>query len=728
MKKIVFNFLFLLPTFFFASTAVAQKHGQARLDSLVAESTKMKEDSNGVMLAHALSKAYNEVNPAAQLLWASKEIAIGEKMHWKKAIASGSLEVGNYQLTTGNYPNAIDYFLKALGLFEGLNETANINIVYINLCLTYQRLFRYEKAEEYGLKALASLEKKDPGNLLTILLLNLGNVYELRGKHDEAIVYFTRGLKLAQATGNKSLISNYTINLAAVMANTGHYAQALPYLYQALGVARESGSIQGTAYVLGNIGGVYVLMESDTTAVLPDSLRLPGKHAILQKAMPFLQESIDLCRNNNFKNPLPNYYQDQAKCYAMLGNYEGAYHAIRYYSDIKDTLLNLENKQTIKNLEDKRTIELGEKQLKITGLELSAQKERAAAAAVQQQQQLKLRQSALDLSNQQLSLTQKEKQIQSLDFEQQQGEYTRVQRDKDNRLKLAAQQAQIQQLEIQNSHRARIAFIAGLLLLAVVAGIVLRQSRLRKKANDELAILNARLDANNTQLTTTNRQLDEANRIKARFFGILSHDLRAPIGNLATFLRLQKEAPELLGKEERAIYQQQLATNADNLLSVMEDLLLWSKGQMNNFKPQIRSIHILTLFHDIQKLIPQGIATEVAFENPDNIDVATDENFLKTIMRNLTGNALKALAHTPDGKITWKAWAANGNKYLSISDNGPGLSKAQLETLFAESAVTSAGSGLGLHIIKDFTQMLGQQIEVKSEQGKGTTFIITMAA
>src|SRR5690606_27639201 len=98
-------------------------------------------------------------------------------------------------------------------------------------------------------------------------------------------------------------------------------------------------------------------------------------------------------------------------------------------------------------------------------------------------------------------------------------------------------------------------------------GILLyRQSRNRKK--------------NNLHLLSLNQQLDQANKVKARFFSILNHDLRRPVYNLIHFLQLQKESPELLDAGSKERIENQTLQSAENLLASMEDLLLWSKGQM----------------------------------------------------------------------------------------------------------------------------------------------------
>ncbi|MBS1782746.1 MAG: tetratricopeptide repeat-containing sensor histidine kinase [Bacteroidetes bacterium] len=277
--------------------------------------------------------------------------------------------------------------------------------------------------------------------------------------------------------------------------------------------------------------------------------------------------------------------------------------------------------------------------------------------------------------------------------------------------KIAKQEIALQKREIKAAKLQRTFLISGILILILTTALIIRQSRFRKKANQQLSI--------------RNQQLDEDNRIKARFFGILSHDLRAPIAKLATYLHLLKEMPSAMDEQTKKQHQQTIENAANNLLSVMEDLLLWSKGQMANFKPTIKSVQVLQLFDEVRKLVPEEINANIVFDAPGLLKMDTDENFLKTIMRNLTANALKAISNQPDGKVEWKAWEERGKQFLSVTDNGPGLTTEQVANLFSESSVTSSKGGLGLHIVRDFAQMLGQKIEVRSKVGEGTSFILS---
>lgn len=259
----------------------------------------------------------------------------------------------------------------------------------------------------------------------------------------------------------------------------------------------------------------------------------------------------------------------------------------------------------------------------------------------------------------------------------------------------------------------------GLVLLALVGGLLFYQGYVRKKNNHKLRRLNADLDEKN-------HALDKANKTNARFFALLNHDLRSPVYNLIHFLHLQKENPELLDAEMKKNIESKTIASAENLLQSMEDMLLWSKGQMENFKPQPVKIPVSACFEDLQKHFAAERNTAIHFEDPDALVVETDENYLKTIMRNLTGNAIKALQQTPQPTIGWKAWKEGQKIYLSITDNGPGADQEAFRALYDQSHVVGIKTGLGLHLIRDLAKAINCQISVESKKGKGTTILLQL--
>ncbi|MBF4492141.1 hypothetical protein IR010_06270 [Flavobacterium sp. MR2016-29] len=281
---------------------------------------------------------------------------------------------------------------------------------------------------------------------------------------------------------------------------------------------------------------------------------------------------------------------------------------------------------------------------------------------------------------------------------------------KGQEIKTLSTQNTIKNIQIEEAKKQRFFLIAGLILVGIIVLLLFMQSRNRKKTNQKLQLLN--------------QELDDANKTKARFFGILNHDLRSPVSNLIHFLHLQKENPELIDEATAQRMQTKVITGAENLLSSMEDILLWSKGQMENFKPNAHQFSVEGLFEETLKHFSNIENITLSFEDPEKIILNTDENYLKTIMRNLTGNAIKALDKTPNGKIIWKAWQKNNQIYLSITDNGPGGSQEKFKALYDDSEVIGIKSGLGLHLIRDLATAINCKIEVVSKPDLGTTFLI----
>lgn len=285
---------------------------------------------------------------------------------------------------------------------------------------------------------------------------------------------------------------------------------------------------------------------------------------------------------------------------------------------------------------------------------------------------------------------------------------------KGQEIKNLSTQNKLKNIQIADAQKQRVYLISGLILVGIILILLFKQSRNRKKTNEKLQLLN--------------QELDEANKIKARFFSILNHDLRSPVSNLIHFLHLQKESPELIDEATALRMQTKVITGAENLLSSMEDILLWSKGQMENFKPHFKEVSVAVVFEEMKNHFSGVENIVILFEDQNNMILNTDENYLKTIIRNLTGNAIKALEKTENGKIIWKAWQENNQIYLSITDNGIGGTQEKFKALYDDSEVIGIKSGLGLHLIRDLATAINCKIEVSSKPDSGTTFTIKVCS
>jgi len=269
-----------------------------------------------------------------------------------------------------------------------------------------------------------------------------------------------------------------------------------------------------------------------------------------------------------------------------------------------------------------------------------------------------------------------------------------------------------QKLHVQSQQRNILFLLLGVLILFIIGALFYRLSVVRKQKN--------------TELTRLNEQLDSANKLKAKFFAILTHDLRSPIVSLVNFLQLQKRDPKLLNDEQKADQEAKITKSALSLLEVMEVILLWSKGQMEHFEPEKTQVPVANLFSYLADFFSGIIVINFNYDADKDLTVYTDENYLKTIMHNLTQNSVNALNQTPNATINWKAWKENGHVKMAVTDNGPGMSAQTIKKFEENITVSSSKRGLGLHLVKDLAQTIGCKIQLTSNEGAGTSFLLTM--
>lgn len=265
-----------------------------------------------------------------------------------------------------------------------------------------------------------------------------------------------------------------------------------------------------------------------------------------------------------------------------------------------------------------------------------------------------------------------------------------------NRNKQEKIEAQSTQLAYARTQRYwLLAGIAAIGLIAILLLIIYRN----KKKNADL------LSKTNLKLAALNSELDEANKTKAKLFGIISHDLRSPISQIYQFLRIQQIAPDKLSAAEQKQLGNRISSATKSLLETMEDLLLWSKSQMNQFKPDFESVYLHEIVKEINSLLQLSLSEkQLSFEVniPEDATIFSDIGFLQTIIRNLLQNAIKA---APAGSSIVLSWQAN---LMTIKNEGGYFSQQQYLNAIASGDNTTSLNGLGLKLIAE----LSKQIDV----------------
>jgi signal transduction histidine kinase/CheY-like chemotaxis protein len=248
-----------------------------------------------------------------------------------------------------------------------------------------------------------------------------------------------------------------------------------------------------------------------------------------------------------------------------------------------------------------------------------------------------------------------------------------------------------------------------------------------------IAIENVRLF---DEIQDKSRQLAEASQHKSQFLANMSHELRTPLNAIIGVTEMLREDAEAAKQELEPL--DRVLGAARHLLALINDILDLSKIEAGRMELQLESFALAPLIAGVVKTI-EPLAAKNANEVTVHCDATigtlhADQMRLRQALLNLLSNANKFTDH---GTITIdaKQGQVDGSDWITIAvaDTGIGMTAEQMGRLFQEFSQTDAsttrkygGSGLGLAISKRFCQMMGGDITVESEPGRGSTFTIRL--
>ncbi|MCU7497391.1 MAG: PAS domain S-box protein [Ignavibacteria bacterium] len=253
--------------------------------------------------------------------------------------------------------------------------------------------------------------------------------------------------------------------------------------------------------------------------------------------------------------------------------------------------------------------------------------------------------------------------------------------------------------------------------------------------SEELRKSKEALEKNALELDALNKNLQEANASKDKFFSIVAHDLRSPFSALLGFTEYLSGNIDELEKDEIKDFSFRVHTSLKRIFRLVDNLLQWSTLQSGRMKFTPVSFclnHLIREVLDIYQVNAARKRVNLNFEFDGDYDVFADKNMADTVIRNLLSNALKFTY--PDGRVTISVHDdAEENIIVAVSDTGTGISQEDISKLFRiEENVSKVGTdkekgtGLGLILVKDFVERNGGKIWVESEPGQGSTFKFTL--
>lgn len=249
----------------------------------------------------------------------------------------------------------------------------------------------------------------------------------------------------------------------------------------------------------------------------------------------------------------------------------------------------------------------------------------------------------------------------------------------------------------------------------------------KRTANLELAL--SHLASSQAELKEALEKEKELNEIKSRFVSMASHEFRTPLSAILSSAALIAKYPNTDDQPRREKHVGKIRESVIHLNELLEDTL--SLGRIEEGKVHVHpekislSAFALETADEVQGLLKPGQMLQ-----PDvqaNLEVISDKRLLKHIFVNLLTNAIK---FSPAGTaIGWKLREENGRILAEVADQGMGIPEEDKAYLFssffrARNVTNIQGTGLGLHIVKRYVDMLHGEIGVESELNRGTTISI----
>lgn len=654
---------------------VAKAPSQSAVDSLKQVYQHAPELQKPEVLLELAQKLKSD--SAQSLRYAQTAYQLAVKNNQISLQAKSSYSLGEILFQAADYQKALSEYRKALLVYSGLNDTANVVDCHKLVGLCYYNMDQGEKAISEFITGLKLCEKDtlSTAKLLSNIALTNARMHNMR----DAINYYSRALALNKAINN-------TDGMAANYIGLGEVYKAIRRPNGALRAYQKAKSLTREPYLhaitLFNMAGIYLNY--------PDSLN---------KAAEYSKQSWADFKKLGMYQYEAEYMQTMGVIYMKQGKSDQAIEAFKKSIELNDKFhKGFKIKAGSYNFLEKVYESIGDYKTAI--------------------RQLKLFVLYSD------SLAQKEKYDQILNLEQR---YESEKKEAEIERLEAKQKFTLIQLH-KNKQLKQLGIASALLLMLLVLFIWLKYLDKIKS--------NKMLEAKNKLIEESEQELRLLNASKNKFFSIIAHDLKNPLHAVLGYSYLMQSEYDHFDDAERRKFASEIHQSTNNIFRLLQNLLEWARSQTGRLKfspAVIEYQHVLDNSLSVLKSMADQKHIAIKTENDPDLMLFADPVMVETVLRNLINNAIK---FTPEGgKIEVSAKELDGEVLISVSDSGIGISEEESQNLFRiDSKVRrkgtndEEGTGLGLILCHEFVTKHNGKIWVKSTPGKGSEFFFSIPA
>lgn len=291
---------------------------------------------------------------------------------------------------------------------------------------------------------------------------------------------------------------------------------------------------------------------------------------------------------------------------------------------------------------------------------------------------------------------------------------------------IAVRDAKLKETELQIKTKQEIIFAVVLIVIIISLALAAALALFFNKRKQSLV------------LEEKNAVISEVNASKDRFFSIIAHDLRNPVGAIKLSAEFIDENFQLFDDNDKHEFFTEIRKAATHIHSLLENLLTWARSQSGKiqFNPDLANINFLIGANvSLLKTHADNKSIKLIQECPESLECIIDVDMINTVLRNLLTNAIKFTNFAGEVKVIAKIENYKNGDYVKISivDNGVGMSAENIDKLFRIDNSSSTpgtdketGTGLGLILCKEFVEKHNGKIWVESELNKGSAFNFTL--